>query len=224
MGQTARGAFPVLDDTGANWKLLRQYINDVAKRMADAGALYTEGAEADRPAASAARRGTFYLAKDTGDVSVCTGAAWLPVLTDSAAYARSVHRVPVYAPVNSNGWNVTSFVSSLFHGMSHTTADGLVGKWIEYYVDLTPGNWSLLLLHGMNANRGIYTIKLDGTTLGTIDGYASSLTPARSAIDNIIVATAGRKTLRIEINAKNASSTEHFGSLSDLSFVYKAVS
>ncbi len=73
------------------------------------------------------------------------------------------------------------------------------------------GTYQLDLYHLPFSNRGIYTFKIDGTTVGTVDGYASSLNPAVGTVTGIVVAAAGQHTLTILMATKNPSSGGYTG-------------
>jgi hypothetical protein len=54
-------------------------------------------------------------------------------------------------------------------------SDGTQNDSITFDFVAGAGTYSLELYHLPYTNRGIYTIKVDGTTVGTIDGYAALL-------------------------------------------------
>jgi len=84
------------------------------------------------------------------------------------------------------------------------------------------GTHQLDLYHLPFSNRGIYTIKIDGTTVGTVDGYASSLNPTFGTISGIAVATAGQHTLTIVMATKNVSSSGYMGMMEYIVFTQTA--
>lgn len=79
---------------------------------------------------------------------------------------------------------------------------------------LAAGTWEFWLLHITNNNRGIYTVTLDGASVGTVDGYSSgSVTYVESQIAGHVVASAGVKRLLLKMSTKNASSSAYIGSI-----------
>lgn len=85
---------------------------------------------------------------------------------------------------------------------------------IGWDVYLAAGTWEFWLLHITNNNRGIYTVTLDGASVGTIDGYsAGSVSYVESPIAGHVVATAGLKRLLLKMSTKNASSSGYVGSI-----------
>lgn len=73
------------------------------------------------------------------------------------------------------------------------------------------GTYALELYHLPFTNRGIYTIKIDGTTVGTIDGYAASLAAARNTLTGLSVATSGQHTITLLMATQNVSSSGFTG-------------
>lgn len=85
-----------------------------------------------------------------------------------------------------------------------------INNEIGWPVLLNAGTWTMTMLHWLSTNRGIYTHKLDSTTLGTIDGYAASPTFAAFEIASIVVATPAVYTHKLVMASKHASSTNYY--------------
>jgi len=85
----------------------------------------------------------------------------------------------------------------------------------EIYWDLgiSGGTWDFSLLHHKGSNRGIYTVSIDGSSIGTIDGYNGS--PSKNIISVITGAsiTAGKRRLKLKMATKNGSSSNYFGTI-----------
>lgn len=94
-----------------------------------------------------------------------------------------------------------------------TESDGTQNNAISYDFACAAGTYTLELRHLAFANRGIYTVAIDGTTVGTIDGYAASLTAARSTLAGIVIGATGQHTLTFTVATKNASSSGYNGLL-----------
>lgn len=74
------------------------------------------------------------------------------------------------------------------------------------------GTYSLELRHLPLGNRGIYTIEIDGVSVGTIDGYsAAGLAPKRDVLAGIAIAAAGQHVITLLMASKNASSSGYLG-------------
>ena len=93
-------------------------------------------------------------------------------------------------------------------------SDGTQNASIDYTVDLSPGTWSLKFFGYRGPGLGIATIKLDGTTIGTIDLYAAAPAAYDSTITGITVSTDGAQTLQVVMATKNASSRGYQGNAS----------
>jgi hypothetical protein len=67
-------------------------------------------------------------------------------------------------------------------------------------------------IHNTGSQRGIYTITLDGTSIGsTIDGYAGSGSDnVISTVTGITVATPGKKRLLVKMATRNPSNTTSY--------------
>lgn len=99
-------------------------------------------------------------------------------------------------------------------------SSGLINDAISYSVYLAQGNYTLSVLHGKAAFNAIMKFKLDGTTLGTIDGYDAANTV--DVLDNTITfsnATPGIKTLQVIGDAKNVASGAYQVWLQSISFI-----
>jgi hypothetical protein len=91
------------------------------------------------------------------------------------------------------------------------TSSSAQNDWIEFWMSLKAGTWDFELLHHKDNNRGIYTVSLDGVTLGTIDGYAGSTTlNQRDSLSGIAVPRSGMHRLRMTMASKNASSSLYY--------------
>jgi hypothetical protein len=82
-------------------------------------------------------------------------------------------------------------------------------------VTLSPGTWTMAMIHHQDSNRGIYTVTLDDVSLGTVDGYNGALNRnTQSTIAGFSVTTPGKKRLAFTMATKNGSSSSYFGTLS----------
>ena len=70
--------------------------------------------------------------------------------------------------------------------------------------------WKNARVYTKNSNVGIATIQLDGSSVGTIDGYdAVEVINTYSEITGIAIAAAGVKTEKVLMATKNASATAY---------------
>lgn len=90
---------------------------------------------------------------------------------------------------------------------------------VSFDVVLAAGTWTFQLLHLANTDAGIYTVQLDGVTVGTIDGYVASITKnVISVVSGISVATTGKKRLKLKMATKNGSSSSYKGRIQKIEF------
>lgn len=89
-------------------------------------------------------------------------------------------------------------------------SDGVQNDSISFDFACGAGTYSLELYHLPFSNRGIYTVAVDGVTVGTIDGYRASLAPQRDVLAGIVLG-AGQHTVTLTMATKNASATSYIG-------------
>ena len=113
---------------------------------------------------------------------------------------------------SSGVWTVTPSSSAIFGGT--ILSSGAQNEYVEWDISVVPGTYELTLLHTKANNRGIYTVAIDGTTVGTIDGYAVSVAGVFDRISSIDVVTAGLVPIRFTMATRNGSSSNFYGSIS----------
>jgi hypothetical protein len=87
------------------------------------------------------------------------------------------------------------------------------------YINLVAGTYTFRLVYGSSGDRGIATIVLDSTTIGTIDTYSASSTITIGEITSISVASSGVFKVELQINTKNASSSNYYLLWTNASFI-----
>lgn len=81
-------------------------------------------------------------------------------------------------------------------------------------VILGAGTWTISLTHYKGSTYGIASVRLDGTTVGSVDCYNASTTWYNPAsITGVSVASSGKKRLSIKIASKNASSSGYYAAI-----------
>lgn len=117
------------------------------------------------------------------------------------------HFISAVGPEATNtSFSVPSIVTSRWFNLTRQST-GALNAEIGWDVNLSAGTWSLTLLHYKQSNRGIYHVKIDGTEVGTIDGYATLARTGRDTITGITVATGGKHRVLLRMETKNASSS-----------------
>lgn len=117
------------------------------------------------------------------------------------------------SPISNVNWSTVGITSTYrgLQGVRDSTA--AQNAEIIYPVTLEAGTYTFDLFHLASTNRGIYDVQFDGTSVGTIDGYAAATAAAMGSITGITVAKSGRINVRLLMSTKNASSTAYQGSL-----------
>jgi hypothetical protein len=87
-------------------------------------------------------------------------------------------------------------------------------SFIEWKVPIGAGTWTLNVTDITSPDAGIMTFLLDGTVIGTVDGYNASTTfNVQQTIPNVTVTTSSLHMLRVQTDTKNALSTDYLGFL-----------
>jgi hypothetical protein len=108
-------------------------------------------------------------------------------------------------------------------GGARKRSTGAQNSVIGWDVVLAAGTWTVALIHFQDTDRGIYTVAFDGSSVGTIDGYAGSTTRnTRSTITGISVATTAKIRVTLTMATKNGSSSSYYGEINALQFVRTA--
>lgn len=172
---------------------------------AAAGIIQIDGTAADiQPLGTQAAGGTGKAA-DAGHVHPTTG-----VYSRQHEIAANGPASTVIAPVGT--WTPTFLTNAdtgNFVGWVNVS-DGAQNDQISFDFACEAGTYSLELRHLPFSNRGIYTVKIDAATAGTVDGYATSLSPQRAVLTGIVL-TAGQHTVTLLMAGKNASSSGFLG-------------
>src|SRR6266481_199232 len=127
------------------------------------------------------------------------------------------------SPKTSVGTWVTDFTTLAAFSLS----DGVAASSISYDFICAAGTYTMDFTHLVGPNRAIYTINIDGVTIGTVDGYAASFNnvglgggvgatitaPTLATIVGIGIG-AGSHVLTFLLATKNASSSAYYGCIS----------
>ncbi|HSW78256.1 MAG TPA: hypothetical protein VLG36_05650 [Candidatus Chromulinivoraceae bacterium] len=123
----------------------------------------------------------------------------------SGAASVQIATIGVWTPTYLTNTDTANFVGWV--NVSDTTQNDA----ITFDFACNAGTHTLEFFHLPFQNRGIYTLQIDGSTIGTVDGYASSLNPTRAVLTGISISTTGQHTLSIVMASKNASATGYMG-------------
>lgn len=115
---------------------------------------------------------------------------------------------------------LTNTATGNFVGWANVS-DGAQNDQISFDLACGAGTYTIELLHLPFMNRGIYTVKIDGVTVGTVDGYAGSLNPVRASIAGVVLGS-GQHTVTVLMATKNAASSGYIGMIDRLTFTQTA--
>lgn len=127
--------------------------------------------------------------------------------------------VPYYAaPVTNTNWSTVSPGSATMN-WGRILSSGAQNDELSYYVTLERGVYTMSFPNSKDTNRGIYSVRIDGVEVGTIDGYNAASSNQNSTITGITIAGGGRKLITLKMATKNASSSSYFGSFHGMTFM-----
>ncbi len=96
-----------------------------------------------------------------------------------------------------------------------TAADG---DEIHFSGFMGAGTYTLKLLAAQRTDNGIVKIYIDGDLVGTFDKYGSTDNNKIYTQASIVVAASGVKDIKMVVDGKHASSTNHYNHFISLSF------
>ena len=156
-------------------------------------------------------RGATTPAGSFGDTHIVRGVsittATIPTYSRQVLVAADGAASTIVAPVGV--WTPTYIADPAYYGWVNQS-DGTQNDQISFDFSCDAGTYTLELYHLAFLSRGVYTVQVDGVTAGTIDGYATGLTPTRSALTGIVIG-AGAHTVTLLMATKNASATGYIG-------------
>lgn len=125
-----------------------------------------------------------------------------------AVYPYMVHIVPSDIPSASSGTWTLAAASGALGGMS-LTCSTTQNSYIEWPVLVAAGTYRITLVHGVGAAYGIYTVAVDGATVGTVDGYAAGTADDTVTQVSSVALAAGNHLLRLTMATKHPFSTNY---------------
>jgi hypothetical protein len=95
---------------------------------------------------------------------------------------------------------------------NYRTSTGAQNAELAWDVDVDSGTYTFQLLHVKGLDHGIYTLSVDGVTVGTIDGYnaAAALYAQYDDITGIVL-TRGKRHISLKMATKNGASSSYYG-------------
>lgn len=141
----------------------------------------------------------------------------LPPTRMSGFHPRAIDIIPLFSTGNTNWDNLlASGTTAMPNGYDmYSTGAQNASRWWD--LELAAGQWDVDVLHYISVQEGIYSVQLDGITLGSFDGYNAGGTVA--GVRNIVritVPSTGVHRLALTMLSKNASSSNYYGEICSL--------
>jgi len=153
----------------------------------------------------------YTLVADSGET---TGLKWV-------AGGNTQGRVEIlpyaYSAAGQGTWALIINAAYLFCGYiwnsTHTDGDN-----ISYDIYLDAGTYTLCVLHSTINNCGIIDVDIDATEVDSFDCYsAGAVVNVKTTQTGIVIASAGRKTLKLRVDGKHASSSDYYAAVNWIS-------
>lgn len=142
---------------------------------------------------------TYWVLVDSDPVT------WVAVGGGGESYYGNAHIEPWFYDNKVGSWGFSDNNPTLYK--FYYVASG-IGDYLEWSVPLSAGTYSFGMIAPTNSDLGKAELKIDSSVVATIDLYAGFLSWNQIITETgIVVATSGIKTIRLEIIAKNPSSS-----------------
>lgn len=152
-----------------------------------------------------------YVENSTGTVIgplvAGAGSAFAPWLVNiSTTVSPQSATAGTWAVATWNDAGVTFYPSNV--GLQ---SDGVQNSAVSWDIVLSAGTWSIFVYCRKSTNTGIFTVKIDEVSVGTVDSYAAAPAMAALSLTDVSVAADGKHTLQLLMATKNASSSGYYG-------------
>lgn len=142
---------------------------------------------------------------------------------NAAPYPHRVTLDLLGQPLSNTSWSQALQLSTMYGG-GYSQSSGTQNNERVDEIVLDSGTWRMDVFHHRANARGVYQVYLSPdnstwTAIGMFDGYQSSSGAYRTSIPDIRVATPGRYYIRFKMVNKNASSSNHYGNINQVTFV-----
>ena len=177
---------------------------------------------------SASPQAALFYATDQAILYRSNGTTWSEFLLGPSHLPWMIDIPSWPSPVAQTNWNTRSIgptgggAEILFN--SAVSSSGAQNDEIGWDVVLAAGTWDFELIHHKNTDRGIYTVYLDSTNIGTIDGYLfiGYVGNQIGSITGITVATSAKYRLKLKMATKNGGSSNYYGDISHIRLIRTA--
>lgn len=116
---------------------------------------------------------------------------------------------PSYNSIGQGTWEESRSENAYYDWYWKNETSKANGDNVSFKVFLDVGTYTLMLIHHKNTDAGIVDISIDGVEVDSIDLYAALTWNVRSIQTGITISSSGLKTLKLEVDGKNASSSNY---------------
>lgn len=143
-------------------------------------------------------------------------------MADSAPAPWLIQIEPVDGSHANTNWSTRTQDSLEYYG-GDLGSTGAQNAEVSWEIPLSAGTWTCILVHRKGTAHGIFSVRLAGAEVGTVDSYnASNSVNNFSSITGIVVSATGRVTFALRMATKNASSTNYFGYVQHITWLRTA--
>jgi hypothetical protein len=106
-------------------------------------------------------------------------------------------------------------------GCLYKNSPGQFDFW-RTYINLISGTYTFRIDYAASVDRGIVTVVLNGSSVGTVDTYAASNSRNIGTITGITISNSANYKVELQMNTKNASSTNYYLIWTNAAFIRTA--
>jgi hypothetical protein len=140
-------------------------------------------------------------------------APWLVDILPTISERSAAVGTWTFASYNDN--TTWPFVGSTGAGAGGTglQSDGAQNSAVKWKIVLSAGTWDVHIHCRKSSNTGIFTVKIAGASVGTVDSYAASAAYAKVSVTGVSVAADGAQDFELVMATKNVSSSAYYGEI-----------
>jgi hypothetical protein len=133
--------------------------------------------------------------------------------------------IDVCGPAGSDvKWHFYGAPADYCFGEARTSEGGDITAQVTWPIIMGAGTWTFWCMYGEGINTGIISAYIDATLLGTKDTYSGEPIGNNNewTITGIIISATGKKTLKLAMEAKHASSSDYIGMIQHVRLIRTA--
>ena len=127
---------------------------------------------------------------------------------------------PFMAGAPDVNWDTIAVDVDCIHNGYKATDSAAQNNAISFPFNLCIGTWSLEIMYVQKTDGGIADVQVDGSSVGTVDMHAATLTHnTRTVLSGIRFKVPGKHTLKLLMSTKNSSSSAYGGYVQAIRFL-----